>query len=115
MSGKVEISTWGVKKCIGGVAFSTERSDSPLSLWWLGILLAADTMAALELTALAAAAAAAATAFRPVGTKPAAAAAAATWDACDSRARSSDDEPPGPGLSKSMPCLEKHTRGKVTK
>lgn len=77
LSGKVEISTWGVKKCMGGVAFSTDRSDSPLSLWWLGMLLAAaETIAAFELTALAAAAAAAATALRPVGTKPAAAAAA---------------------------------------
>lgn len=28
----IEISTWGVRKCIGGVTLSTERIESPESL-----------------------------------------------------------------------------------
>lgn len=41
----IEISTWGVRKCIGGVALSAERAESPLSLKAFALALAAAASA----------------------------------------------------------------------
>lgn len=69
-----------MRKCIGGVPLSVDRNESPLSLY-------ADEACAW---------AAAATSW------------GSNWLAFgESRARSREDGAPGPGLSRSMPCLLK--------
>lgn len=78
----IDISTWGVRKCMGGVALSVERAESPLSLKALALAFAA------------------------------AASAGSRWAEFDcSKAKSNDEGVPEPGLSKSMPWrLKKWTR-----
>lgn len=78
----IEISTCGVRKCIGGVALSFDRAESPESLNAFALAFAAAANAGKR------------------------------WAEFDcSNASNNDEGVPVPGLSKSMPCrLKKWTR-----